>query len=235
MTDTLDPVREIQLGEVTLALPAHLQSPDVDQIMPDLIAAKKAFDRIVKDTVNTFFNTKYADLEEVLKAVGPSLLDNGIALLQQTYVDEQGRHVLWTRLLHVSGQYLGSLWLLKPTKDDPQGHGSALTYGRRYQAQAITGVASEDDDGNASVARPARQGSAPRDFEAELEKCTTVQQVMDLGRAAGAVGEWDRLQAKFVAKRDELQKAEAEAAEAKANQAAAGEPGPEAGAVSGSP
>jgi hypothetical protein len=38
-------------------------------------------------------------------------------------------------------------------KHDPQGYGSALTYARRYSLLAATGLAPEDDDGNAGSRR----------------------------------------------------------------------------------
>jgi len=44
---------------------------------------------------------------------------------------------------------------LPVSKVDAQGYGSALTYARRYSLSAATGVAPEDDDGNAAtVAKP---------------------------------------------------------------------------------
>src|SRR5205823_2230731 len=46
---------------------------------------------------------------------------------------------------------------LNPTKDDPQGLGSALTYGRRYSLAAITGVHQTDDDGNAASVKAEAQ------------------------------------------------------------------------------
>ena len=52
--------------------------------------------------------------------------------------------------------------MLKPTKADPQGMGSAVTYARRYSYMAIIGLAAEDDDGNAA----SRQGAkAPQAIE----------------------------------------------------------------------
>jgi hypothetical protein len=54
-------------------------------------------------------------------------------------------------LLHKSGQFIADTALLHLVKDDPQAHGSAMTYLRRYSYMAILGlVADEDDDGNAA-------------------------------------------------------------------------------------
>jgi hypothetical protein len=40
---------------------------------------------------------------------------------------------------------------LPVSKQDAQGYGSAMTYARRYGWMAVTGIAPEDDDGNAAV------------------------------------------------------------------------------------
>ncbi len=37
---------------------------------------------------------------------------------------------------------------MNPTKEDPQGIGSVITYMRRYALQAMSGLEAEDDDGN---------------------------------------------------------------------------------------
>ena len=38
---------------------------------------------------------------------------------------------------------------IRPTKNDPQQHGSAITYAKRYQLGALLGISTEvDDDGN---------------------------------------------------------------------------------------
>ena len=55
-------------------------------------------------------------------------------------------------LLHSSGEWIESEpFTLKSQKVDPQGAGSAVTYGRRYSLSAILGVAWDtDDDGQAA-------------------------------------------------------------------------------------
>ncbi len=62
-----------------------------------------------------------------------------------------------TELIHESGQEMSCGTLFIPaTKQDAQGFGSAISYGKRYGLQAALGIASEDDDGQAAVkTRPA--------------------------------------------------------------------------------
>ena len=73
---------------------------------------------------------------------------NGLGLVQITHPCEAGVSVE-TILVHESGQTMSSGILHLPaSKQDAQGYGSALTYGRRYSLMALCGIAPEDDDGN---------------------------------------------------------------------------------------
>ena len=104
---------------------------------------------ILKDTKNDFFKSKYADLSAVLASIMPALNANGISLIQAPAFD--GHKVsITTMLLHASGEYMETTLDMVPTKKDPQGVGSCITYGRRYAALSVAGVAPEDDDGNAA-------------------------------------------------------------------------------------
>ena len=114
------------------------------------IAAKRAFGPALKDKTNPAFRSKYADLGACLEAVEDALLTNGIALIQETSLDETGVTVE-TVFLHESGMERRCGKLHVPaSKQDPQGYGSALTYARRYSLITACGIAPEDDDGNAA-------------------------------------------------------------------------------------
>jgi len=119
-------------------------------IAPAFIKAKRAFGPALKDKTNPAFRSKYADLGACLDAVESALLDNGIALIQETFDDSTGVTVE-TVFLHESGESISSGRLYFPaTKNDPQGYMSALTYARRGSLMAACGIAPEDDDGNAA-------------------------------------------------------------------------------------
>lgn len=148
-------------------------------IAPAFIKAKKAFGPALKDKSNPHFRSKYADLGTCLEAVDDALLDNGIAVYQETFLDDNGVTVE-TIFLHESGETIRSGKLHVPaSKNDPQGYGSALTYCRRYSLMAACGIAPEDDDGNA-----ASQCQVPKAQKREqvsiaalmsaMEACTTL-------------------------------------------------------------
>jgi hypothetical protein len=128
----------------------NLQSESIDQIVPALIKAKASFKAAVKDASNPHFKSKYVSLDGVIDAIDGALLENGIFQTQPTAMPEGGKTVLHTRLLHISGQWLGGEYPIHPIKNDPQAEGSALTYARRYALMALAGIAPEDDDGNAA-------------------------------------------------------------------------------------
>ena len=119
-----------------------------------LVRAKKSFRPALKTSVNLHFRNKYAALDECLDAVDDALTENGIFMYQETSEDGVGVTVE-TVFLHESGEILRCGKLHVPaSKQDPQGYGSALTYARRYSLMTATGIAGEDDDGNAGSVKP---------------------------------------------------------------------------------
>jgi len=132
-----------------------IRSDSLDALSAALSAAQGEFEAVAKTENNTFFKSSYSPLPEVVKAATPILTKHGLAVWQGADTDETGE-LLWTVVLHESGQFIGSSARLLPVKDDPQAQGSAITYQRRYQYMSALGlVADDDDDGNAA-SQPSR-------------------------------------------------------------------------------
>jgi len=106
-----------------------------------------------KESENPFFKSVYADLSSILQAVMPVLSANGLAVIQPMRI-EGDKTLLITQIIHESGEFVESQMVL-PQVQDPQKYGSLITYYKRYQLQAMLGIATkdEDDDGN-SVSQP---------------------------------------------------------------------------------
>ena len=123
------------------------------------VKAKREFGPAFKCKTNPAFKSKYADLAACLEAVDEALLNNGIALIQETFEDATGVTVE-TVFFHESGESIRCGKLHVPaSKQDPQGYGSALSYARRYSLMSSCGIAAEDDDGNeASKPAPSNKG-----------------------------------------------------------------------------
>jgi len=124
-------------------------SQDIKEIAVALNKMQWQIKNPVKNSSNPFFKSKYADLSEVWEAIREPLTSNGLSIIQAPE-SINGEVKLVTLLLHTSGQYIETELTLKPVKADPQGMGSAITYGRRYALQSIIGLAPEDDDGNSA-------------------------------------------------------------------------------------
>lgn len=120
-----------------------------------------------KDSVNPHFKSKYADLATVRDVVVPALSRHGLAVLQLP-CELGDAPALTTLLMHgESGEWVETTIRLRPSKPDPQGVGSALTYLRRYSLQSLAGVAADDDDDGHAASSPAKahpqQPATPRD------------------------------------------------------------------------
>ena len=60
------------------------------QIAAAFVKAKREFSPALKTSTNPHFRSKYADLGACLEAVNDALLDNGIAVYQETSEDASG-------------------------------------------------------------------------------------------------------------------------------------------------
>jgi hypothetical protein len=127
------------------------KSESIKEISSALVKAQSAIKAAVKDATNPHFRSKYADLASVIEAVKDPLNKNGITFLQPVKFSETGVCVE-TVLLHTSGEWVSDELTIPVTKQDAQGVGSAISYGRRYGLQSMCGVPAEDDDGNAASA-----------------------------------------------------------------------------------
>jgi len=101
-----------------------------------------------KNHINPFFKSKYADLCDILDTAKPVLMKHGFSLIQG--VSSEGKTVIInTMLLHSSGEFIKDSLKLTSKDETPQSIGSTISYGRRYSAQALLGMGTdEDDDGN---------------------------------------------------------------------------------------
>jgi hypothetical protein len=129
-------------------------SPDIAELAAALAGFQGEMAPVAKTADNPFFKSKYADLASIVEAASPLASKHGLSVMQMPGWDGDN-HTLSTVVLHTSGQWVRSEMVLMLPKQDPQGQGSALTYGRRYAYCAALGVVADaDDDGNAAVSAP---------------------------------------------------------------------------------
>lgn len=119
---------------------------------------------VAYDSRNPHYKNRFASLEATLEKINPVFSRHGISLIQMPL----GRELV-NLLTHESGEWISCVYIMAPTKDDPQQLGSALTYARRYCAQAIAGISGgEDDDAeinyNRGDSQPKQGQSTSNDF-----------------------------------------------------------------------
>lgn len=116
------------------------------------------------DATNPFFKSGYLTLTGLQDTIDAALKDTGLSYVQLVATTESGLPGVRTVILHTSGQMMMSEVLtLKPSRNDPQGMGSAITYAKRYQLAAIFGISGEkDDDGNAASQPRQQQRNYPQ-------------------------------------------------------------------------
>lgn len=138
-----------------------------------LCAAQSEMGTVVKGAINPAFKSKYANLADVMGVVVPALTAHGIAVYHTMMRDEA--HLVMRTVLHHgdSDTHIDCDVPLIVAKNDMQGMKSATTYAKRIGVESLTGIAPEDDDGNAAAKsvkdapvveeRPAPLGDAWRD------------------------------------------------------------------------
>lgn len=128
------------------------KSESIVSLAAALCSASGQMGKAVMNSKNPHFKSKYADLESLLDAARVPLGLNGLAVVQMPSQDSLGYYVE-TMILHTSGEFISGKTYISPSKNDPQGLGSAITYAKRYGFSSMLGlVGEEDDDGNAASA-----------------------------------------------------------------------------------
>jgi hypothetical protein len=136
-----------------------------------LCAAQANMGKVVKGATNPAFKSKYADLADVISVAMPVLTEQGITMFQPVVRDEHGL-AMRTMLVHGASETSISCDVpLIINKQDMQGLKSATTYAKRIGLESLTGIAPEDDDGNAAAK------AAPK---AELIRLITAEQFQEV-------------------------------------------------------
>jgi len=134
-------------------LAVEKRTPEIlipSKIAKALIEIQKTLQPLVKSAENSAYDSSYVPLEDVTKKAHDLLSAHGIGVTQSPITDVNGHAALETMLFTGSGQGYVRVTKLAMREIDPQKHGSAITYTRRYALMAILGLTGkgDDDDGN---------------------------------------------------------------------------------------
>jgi hypothetical protein len=108
-----------------------------------LAEVKREVGKVSKNSKNPHFKNTYADLNALIDAVEPILLEKGLLMLQPI----QNGNVNTIIIDCESSESIESSILL-PALSDPQKLGSAISYFRRYTLQSLLSLQAIDDDSN---------------------------------------------------------------------------------------
>ena len=204
-------------------------SESITKIAPALVKAQAACESVTKDKVGKIetksgrnYEYNYANFASVVEHIKPALRDNGLAMIQWAQREQDGVTVI-TRVQHESGEWQETDMFIPLSIASAQALGSALTYGKRYGAQAFMLLPSADDDGKEATNHPpARQKEVadgpPRrmksaEFVAHCTAMANATKVETLQQAftkaildARAIGDAEA-ERSFVTKKDEMKQA----------------------------
>jgi hypothetical protein len=169
-----------------------------------LAAAQMKMEPVVKGATNPHFKSKYADLSDVVQAAVPALNRNGIAYFAR-YEARDGQQYMVTVLHHgASDTSIECAVPLIVSKNDMQGFKSAVTYAKRIGLESVSGVAPEDDDGNAAAkGAPSReQQDAERQAHQDAEAVTKIDLMQTCETLEELAAFWKELPAMIRARPD---------------------------------
>lgn len=115
---------------------------ETKNIYQRLHEAKLEIGKVAKNAKNPHFKNTYADLNALIEAVEPILLDKGLVLLQPI---KEGK--VFTIITSIIDSYSIESYIDLPNNLNPQQLGSAVTYFRRYTLQSLMSLQAVDDDG----------------------------------------------------------------------------------------
>ena len=135
-----------------------------------LCAAQANMGKVTKGSVNPAFKSKYADLADVVSVAVPALTEQGIAMYHSVIRDEHGTAMRTTLSHGATDTHIHCDVPMIVDKQNMQGMKSATTYAKRIGLESVTGIAAEDDDGNAAFKAPPKAEPKPAPIDTEASQ-----------------------------------------------------------------
>lgn len=155
------------------------------ELMKAMHAVQGEVTGVARNSNNPFHKSKYANLEAVVDTLRPSLQKHGLVVMQAPGAFADGVLTIKTEICHAeSGEKVVEHSDMPVAKADPQGIGSAITYGCRYALMAMFVVPPVDDDGEAAMGRPKSFASGKADYAAMEKEIRAMTDPKDLTKWA---------------------------------------------------
>jgi hypothetical protein len=152
---------------------------ETKNIYQKLHEAKLEIGKVAKNAKNPHFKNTYADLNALIEAVEPILLEKGLVLLQPI---KEGK--VFTIITSIIDSYSVESYIDLPNNLNPQQLGSAVTYFRRYTLQSLLSLQAVDDDGH-TASQPQKQQTPeakPQKTECDAKTFETIKQAIIDGK-----------------------------------------------------
>ena len=145
---------------------------ETKNIYQKLYEAKQEIGKVAKNAKNPHFKNTYADLNALIDAVEPILLEKGLLLLQPI---KDGK--VFTVITNVEDATFVESGIDLPNGISPQQMGSAITYYRRYTLSSLMTLQAIDDDG-----QQASQPIKVQKIECDAQTFETIKQAIIDGK-----------------------------------------------------
>jgi len=156
------------------------QSEKINDLAAALSKCQSEMTFAVKDSLNPFHKSKYADLASVWDAVRVPLTKNGLSVVQTMDVLADGKSVLVSTLMHTSGQWIKSMLPIIYSQNTCQAQGAGITYARRYALAALVGCVQDDDDGESAMERSAKTKKDIKKEDLSIINEVQLKELLDL-------------------------------------------------------
>jgi len=125
------------------------QSESIKNLAAALVKVQSQMSTVPLDGYNPHFKSRFTTMTTMWETARPLLAENGLAVIQlPSNWPDQPWLLIQTTLLHTSGEWVSDSFVMPLAKNDPQGVGAAITYGRRFSFAALLGIVSDvEDDG----------------------------------------------------------------------------------------
>ncbi len=154
------------------------------KIYAKLHEAKKEIGVVKKNAKNPHFKNTYADLNALIDAVEPILLEKGLIMLQPIKDNK-----VYTQIIDIDTfESIESSIDLSPNLT-AQALGSQITYYRRYTLQSLMSLQSDDDDGH--------KASAPQPISKEILQVGSSNFVRCVDALKEGKGTMEQIKAKY--------------------------------------
>lgn len=131
-------------------LDGPLESDQTDKLAEAMAKAQMEYPRLGPNSTNSFNQSKYSNLENILWTIRPIIAKHGIEFEQKIYTTRENTHWGITILRHCSGQWSKSrVRIIPETSTKSSGYqefGKAATYQMRYAAMAMLGIRPTKDE-----------------------------------------------------------------------------------------